>query len=52
MIENAISSHPGVSIAAAVGIPDIYAGELPICFVELLPNFDISEEELLIIQRN
>jgi len=47
MIENAISSHPGVSIAAAVGIPDIYAGELPICFVELLPNFDISEEELL-----
>ena len=40
------SSHPGVSIAAAVGIPDILAGELPICFVELLPNFDISEELL------
>ena len=39
MIENAISSHPAVSIAAAVGIPDIYAGELPICFVELLPEF-------------
>ena len=46
MIENAISSHPAVSIAAAVGIPDIYAGELPICFVELLPDCDISEKEL------
>jgi len=47
MIENAISSHPSVSIAAAVGIPDMYAGELPICFVELLPNCVISENELL-----
>ena len=47
MIENAISSHPAVSIAAAVGIPDIYAGELPICFVELLPDCNISEKELL-----
>ena len=47
MIENAISSHPAVSIAAAVGIPDMYAGELPICFVELLPDNDISENELL-----
>ena len=46
MIENAISSHPAVSIAAAVGIPYI-CWRIPICFVELLPDFEVSEEELI-----
>jgi len=32
MIENAMSTHPAVMLAAAVGMPDAYAGEVPICF--------------------
>ena len=46
MIENAMTTHPAVSIAAAVGMPDEYSGELPICFVELLPDLTVSEDEL------
>lgn len=46
MIENAMSTHPAVALAAAVGMPDAYAGELPICFVQLLSDMDVSEEDL------
>ncbi|AXI48203.1 acyl-CoA synthetase [Sulfitobacter sp. SK012] len=46
MIENAMSTHPAVALAAAVGMPDAYAGELPVCFVQLLPGADVSEEDL------
>ncbi|WP_137699322.1 AMP-binding protein [Marimonas lutisalis] len=46
MIENAMASHPAVALAAAVGMPDAYAGELPVCFVELLPGADVSVEDL------
>jgi fatty-acyl-CoA synthase len=46
MIENAMSTHPGVALAAAVGMPDAYAGELPVCFVELLPGVAVSSEDL------
>jgi len=46
MIENAMSTHPGVALAAAVGMPDAYAGELPVCFVELLPGVAVSGEVL------
>jgi fatty-acyl-CoA synthase len=46
MIENAMSTHPAVALAAAVGLPDAYAGELPICFVELRPEVEVSVEDL------
>ena len=46
MIENAMATHPAVALAAAVGMPDAYAGELPVCFVELLPGADVSVEDL------
>lgn len=46
MIENAMTTHPAVKLAAAVGVPDAYAGELPVCFVELLPGADVSIEDL------
>ena len=46
MIENAMATHPAVALAAAVGMPDVYAGELPVCFVELLPGADVSVEDL------
>jgi fatty-acyl-CoA synthase len=33
MIEDALLAHPEVTNAAAVGMPDAYAGELPVAFV-------------------
>lgn len=52
IIEEAMCAHPGVAIAAAVGKPDIKAGELPVCYVQLLlPNTEsgktITEHDLL-----
>ena len=46
MIENVMSTHPAVALAAAVGMPDAYAGELPVCFVELLPDAEVDIAEL------
>ena len=46
MIENAMSTHPAVTLAAAVGQPDAYAGELPVCFVELLPGAEVTGGDL------
>ncbi len=46
MIENAMQNHPAVALAAAVGMPDAYAGEIPVCYVQLLPNVTVTEEEL------
>ena len=46
MIENAMQNHPAVALAAAVGMPDAYAGEIPVCYVQLLPNAAITDEEL------
>lgn len=46
MIENAMATHPAVKLAAAVGMPDAYAGELPVCFVELAPGSEVSLDDL------
>ena len=46
MIENTLQRHPSVAVAAAVGMPDSYAGELPVCYVELLPESVVTEDEL------
>lgn len=46
MIENALAAHPAVALAAAVGMPDAYAGELPVCYVVLKPGAKVSEDEL------
>jgi fatty-acyl-CoA synthase len=46
MIENAMQSHPAVALAAAVGMPDSYAGELPVCYVTLRAGAKVTEGEL------
>jgi fatty-acyl-CoA synthase len=46
MIENAMATHDAVALAAAVGMPDTYAGELPVCYVALRPGASVSEDEL------
>lgn len=47
MIENALYAHPAVALAAAVGKPDAYAGELPIAYVQLKPDAHCDADELL-----
>jgi fatty-acyl-CoA synthase len=47
LIENCLESHPKVSLAAAVGMPDEYAGELPVAFVQLHKGSHVDVEELL-----
>jgi fatty-acyl-CoA synthase len=46
MIENAMAAHPAVALAAAVGMPDGYAGELPVCYVALRPGASVTQDEL------
>ena len=46
IIEEALNRHPAVETAAAVGLPDTYAGELPMAFVQLRPGATVAAEEL------
>jgi fatty-acyl-CoA synthase len=46
VIEEALSRHPAVETVAAVGLPDTYAGELPMAFVQLRPDTTATAEEL------
>jgi fatty-acyl-CoA synthase len=46
MIENTLQRHPAVAVAAAVGAPDSYAGELPVCYVQLLPGHTPTPDDL------
>jgi fatty-acyl-CoA synthase len=46
-IENALLQHPAVLSAAAVGLPDSYAGELPVAFVALKQGASADEAELI-----
>lgn len=46
MIEEAMSTHPAVTVAAAVGQPDGYAGELPVVYVSLSPDAQVGTDEL------
>jgi len=47
MIEEAAMKFPGVSIAAAVGRPDAYSGEVPMLFVSAQGGVAINTAELL-----
>jgi fatty-acyl-CoA synthase len=46
LIEEALLQHPDVLMAAAVGEPDEYAGELPVAFVSLRPGATVTMQEL------
>jgi fatty-acyl-CoA synthase len=47
MIEEIAATHPAVQMAAAVGEPDAYAGELPLLFAVLKPGAKAGERELV-----
>lgn len=44
-IEEALAQHPAVNLAAAIGRPDSYAGEVPVAYVDTVAQ--INEDELL-----
>ena len=47
MIEEVLATHPSVAMAAAVGQPDAYAGELPMAFVAARPGTSPTPDELV-----
>lgn len=47
LIEDCLRRHPAVADAAAVGMPDAYAGEVPVAYVEIHPDLHAGEDELL-----
>jgi fatty-acyl-CoA synthase len=46
LIEDALLKHPAIAVAAAVGQPDPYAGELPVAFVVLKPDQTVDAEAI------
>lgn len=46
LIEEALHRHPAVALAAAIGRPDIHAGEVPVAYVELREGAEVSAEAL------
>ena len=47
MIEDALLKHPAVALAAAIGSPDAYAGEVPVAYVQLKSGAAVADQELL-----
>jgi fatty-acyl-CoA synthase len=46
-IEELLYQHPAVALAAMVGQPDAYAGELPVMYVQLKPGAAVDPNELI-----
>ncbi|MCW5660360.1 MAG: acyl-CoA synthetase [Burkholderiaceae bacterium] len=46
-LEELLYQHPAVALAALVGQPDAYAGELPVAYVQLKPGASASPAELI-----
>ena len=46
-IEELLFSHPAVALAAMVGQPDAYAGELPVAYVQLKPGVHAEPDALI-----
>ncbi len=45
-VEAALTQHPGVALAAVVGVPDARWGEVGVAFLEPAPGFTLSEDEV------
>lgn len=45
-IEEVLQAHPAVALAAAIGSPDVYSGEVPVAYVQLRPGQVSNAEEL------
>lgn len=47
LIEEPLDAHPDVLACVAIGLPDTYAGELPMAYVVKTPGSEISASELI-----
>jgi fatty-acyl-CoA synthase len=47
IVEDALLAHPQVTAAAAVGRPDVHAGEVPVAYVTVTPDAAVTGDELL-----
>ena len=47
MVEEVLTTHPKVALAAVIGQPDAYAGELPCAYVELNEGESVTPEEIV-----
>jgi fatty-acyl-CoA synthase len=47
LIEDPLYSLPGIQVVAAVGKPDAHAGEVPVAYVQLQENTDLSKDAIL-----
>jgi fatty-acyl-CoA synthase len=47
LIEDPLYQLPGVQVAAAVGRPDPHAGEVPVAYVQLQDNADLTPDQIL-----
>jgi len=47
LIEEIAVTHPAVAQAAAIAMPDSYAGELPVLYVVLKPGAEATAEEIV-----
>jgi fatty-acyl-CoA synthase len=46
IVEDALLAHPDVTAAAAVGRPDVHAGEVPVAYVTVAAPAAVTEQEL------
>jgi fatty-acyl-CoA synthase len=46
-VEDVLYKHPAVLACAVVAMPDAKWGEVPVAFVELKPNVDATEDQLI-----
>jgi fatty-acyl-CoA synthase len=46
-IESFLALHPAVNLAQVIGIPDTKYGEVPVAFIELTPDAQASEAEII-----
>ena len=47
LIEEPLNAHPEINVSIAIGLPDSYAGELPMAYVVKTPGSEISAEALI-----
>jgi fatty-acyl-CoA synthase len=46
-VENFLSGHPSVQAAVVIGVPDDRLGEVCMAFIQVAPNAELSEDEVI-----
>lgn len=45
-VEAFLTTHPAVNVAAVVGVPDSYYGEVPAAYLQLAPGSELTQEQV------